>query len=342
MTSRIVTVLFLLIPIAVIAYLTTYVVKEGEQAVITQFGKPVAYVNEPGLNFRIPLVQSVQTLEKRILPWDGAPENMQTRDKKRIFVDSWARWRIADLEVFYTNLRTELRGQKILDDIVDSAVRDVIARHNLIDLVRTTDNKLIYESDELQHTATERDVVKSGREQIEAEIKQVAKVNLLEEYGIDLVSVHVKRVKYDEQVRRNVYERMRSERERVARLFESEAEEERNRIKGTTQKQLDAIEGAMKQQSAEIRGQADAEVIRMTAEAYGRNPEFFEFLRRLEVFKKALKKDTNLILSTDNDLLRLLKSTDDPPAVLDVPPAATAEPADIDLKVEAEVEVEAK
>jgi len=332
MTSRIVTVLFLLIPIAVIAYLTTYVVKEGEQAVITQFGKPVAYVNEPGLNFRIPLVQSVQTLEKRILPWDGAPENMQTRDKKRIFVDSWARWRIADLEVFYTNLRTELRGQKILDDIVDSAVRDVIARHNLIDLVRTTDNKLIYESDELQHTATERDVVKSGREQIEAEIKQVAKVNLLEEYGIDLVSVHVKRVKYDEQVRRNVYERMRSERERVARLFESEAEEERNRIKGTTQKQLDAIEGAMKQQSAEIRGHADAEVIRMTAEAYGRNPEFFEFLRRLEVFKKALKKDTNLILSTDNDLLRLLKSTDDPP------PAAIAEPADIDLKVEVEAE----
>ncbi len=309
MIARITTVIFLLIPILILFYLMTYIVREGEQAVITQFGKPVAFVNEPGLNFRIPLIQSVQSLEKRILPWDGNPENMQTRDKKRIFVDSWARWRIADLETFYTNLRTEVRGQKILDDIVDSAVRDVIARHNLIDLVRTTNDKLVYESEELQRTAAQRDVVNAGRDEIESNILRVARQNLRQEYGIDLVSVHVKRVNYDEKVRRTVYERMRSERERVARLFESEAEEERNRIKGTTQKELDSIEGMMAQQSEEIRGRADAEVIRMTAETYGRNPEFYEFLRRLDVFKNSLKKDTNLILSTDNDLLRLLKTT---------------------------------
>jgi len=302
MIARLTTAICLLIPILIILYLMTYIVREGEQAVITQFGKPVAFVDEPGLNFRIPLIQSVQSLEKRILPWDGNPENMQTRDKKRIFVDSWARWRIADLETFYTNLRTEVRGQKMLDDIVDSAVRDVIARHNLIDLVRTTNDKLVYESEELQRTAADRDVVNAGRDEIESNILRVARQNLLEEYGIDLVSVHVKRVNYDEKVRRTVYERMRSE--------------------------------TMTQKSEEIRGLADAEVIRMTAETYGKDPEFYEFLRRLEVFKKALKKDTNLIMSTDNDLLRLLKSTD---------PAPKSEPPKVETPAEeanAEVAIE--
>ena len=321
MTARITTALFLLIPLGFIAYLMTYIVQEGEQAVITQFGKPVNYVTEPGLKFRIPLVQSVQKLEKRLLPWDGAPENMQTRDKKRIFVDCWARWRIADLEKFYTTLRTERGGQKILDDNIDSGVRNVVARHNLIDLVRTTNDELIYETDELERTATERDVVKTGREKIEKEILGSLETDLMSQYGIELVDVHIKRVNYDEQVRANVYERMRSERTRVARLFESEAEEERNRIKGLTQKELDTIDGLMKQKSAEIRGKADAEVIQMTAEAYGRNPEFFVFLQKLEVYKSAMKSDTNLILSTDSDLLKLIKSTESPAPLQPVSPA---------------------
>jgi membrane protease subunit HflC len=311
-TAKITTLLFLLIPIGFVLYLTTYIVQEGEQAVITQFGKPVNFVDEPGLKFRIPFVQSVQRLEKRLLPWDGAPENMQTRDKKRIFVDCWARWRISELEKFYTTLRTERGGQKILDDYVDSGVRNVVAKHNLIDLVRTSNEKLLYETDELESTATNRDIVKTGREKIEMEILTTLQADLLEQYGIELVDVHIKRVNYDAQVRATVYERMRSERQRVARLFESEAEEERNRIKGLTQKELDTIDGTMKQKSAEIRGKADAEVIQMTAEAYGRNPEFFVFLEKLEVYKAALKSDTNLILSTDSELLQLLKSMDMP------------------------------
>ena len=312
MTARITAALFLLIPLGFILYLSTYIVQEGEQAVITQFGKPVAFVTEPGLKFRIPLVQSVQQLEKRLLPWDGAPENMQTRDKKRIYVDCWARWRISDLSKFYTSLRTERGGQKILDDNIDSGVRNVVAKHNLIDLVRTTNDKLMYESDELESTATSRDVVTTGREKIEMEILTALKGDLMNSYGIELVDVHIKRVNYDEQVKATVYERMRSERERVARLFESEAEEERNRIKGLAQKELDTISGTMKQKAAEIRGKADAEVIQMTAEAYGRNPEFFVFLQKLEVYKAAMKSDTNLILSTDSDLLSLLKSIETP------------------------------
>ena len=324
MTARITAALFLLIPIGFLFYLSTYIVQEGEQAVITQFGKPIAFVSDPGLKFRIPLVQSVQRLEKRLLPWDGAPENMQTRDKKRIFVDCWARWKITDLESFYTTLRTERGGQKILDDNIDSGVRNVVARHNMIDLVRTTNDKLLYESDELESSATNRDIVKTGREKIEMEILMALKGDLMDSYGIELVDVHIKRVNYDEKVKTNVYERMRSERELVARLFESEAEEERNRIKGLAQKELDTINGTMKQKAAEIRGRADAEVIQLTAEAYGRNPEFFIFLKKLEVYKAAMKSDTNLILSTDSDLLGLLKSIEKAP----IPSGDTSESAE--------------
>ncbi len=330
MTARITAVLLALIPIAFVLYLATYIIQEGEQAVITQFGKPVAFVTEPGLKFRIPLVQSVQRLEKRILPWDGAPENMQTRDKKRIFVDCWARWKISDLSKFYTSLRTERGGQKILDDYIDSGVRNVVAKHNLIDLVRTSNDKLLYESDELESTATNRDVVKTGREKIEMEILTTLKGDLMDQYGIELVDVHIKRVNYDEQVKATVYERMRSERERVAKLFESEAEEEGNRIKGLAQKELDTISGTMKQKAAEIRGRADAEVIQLTAETYGRNPEFFIFLQKLEVYKAALKGDTNLILSTDSDLLSLLKSIDEP--------KVEAKPREVEAPAESNVE----
>ena len=332
MSSRITFVLILLIPAAILAYFMTYIVHEGEQAVITQFGKPVAYVTEPGLKFRIPLVQTVQRLEKRLLPWDGFPENMQTRDKKRIFVDCWARWRISDLEKFYTTLRTEQGGQKTLDDNIDSVVRDVVARHKLIDLVRTTNDELVYESDEMENNATGRDVVKTGREKVELEILSSLKDDLLNQYGIELVDVHIKRVNYDKQVRATVYGRMRSERQMVARLFESEAEEERNRIKGLTRKELDLIDGEMKQKSVQIRGKADAEVIQMTAEAYGRDPEFFVFLQKLEVYKKAMQSDTSLILSTDNDLLRLIK-TMEPKAPMMPPKAA---PPMIEAKMEPE------
>lgn len=316
MSPKLIFAAVLAVILAIVFYFTTYVIDEGKQAVITQFGKPVNFVTEPGLKFRIPLIQSVQKLEKRLLPWDGAPENMQTRDKKRIYVDCWARWRIVDLETFYTNVRTETNGQKILDDIVDSSVRDVIARNNLIDLVRTSkDRELVYETEELSRTATDRDVVTTGRIGIEKLILEDASESLTSRYGMELVAVHIKRVKYNDRVRDTVFERMRSERERVAQLFESEAEEEGNKIQGLTRKELDSIEGEMQQKSAEIRGEADAEVIRLTAEAYGKNPDFFEFLQQLEMYKMSLKKDTNLILSTKSDMFNLLKSANPKRAV---------------------------
>ncbi len=297
---------------AMVGYASTYQLEEGKQAVITQFGRPVRFVTDAGLHFKLPFIQHVDRLEKRLLPWDGAAESMQTRDKKRIFIDFWARWRIADPEKFYRAVRTEQKGQKILDDLVDSAVRNVVAQNNLIDVVRTTNEKLVYESETMKEMARnveeDRDVVTTGRAEMEGKVLHNVAVDLKKNnYGMELVAVRVKRVNYVSSVKDTVYERMRSERLRIAKLFESEAEEERNRIVGLTKKELDQIEGEMEQKAAEIRGDADAQVIALTAEAYGKSPDFYALLRSLEVFQEALGNRTRLILTTDSQLLRLLK-----------------------------------
>jgi membrane protease subunit HflC len=288
-------------------YSSLYTVAEGKQVIVTQFGKPIGAVQDPGLHFKPPFIQEVHYLERRLLPWDGAPESMQTRDKKRIDIDVWARWRIVDPMTFFIKVRTEQGGQKILDDLVDSAVRDVVARHRLIDVVRKSNKELVYESEELQRPAA--DIV-AGRGRDDVEEKILAGVDL-EEYGMELTKIRIKRVNYVASVRQTVYDRMISERLRIARLFDSEAIEEENKILGQTQKELDQIEGEMAQKSAEIRGEADARVIQLTAEAYGKSQEFYEFLRRLEVFKKTLGSDTRLIFSTDSDMFRLLKDPGD-------------------------------
>jgi membrane protease subunit HflC len=303
-------VLVILALAAIVLYSSAYVVEEGKQVIVTQFGKPVRVVQEAGLYFKTPFIQEAFYLEKRLLPWDGAPESMQTKDKKRIDIDVWARWHIINPMIFFVKVRNEQHGQKILDDLVDSAVRDVVARHNLIDVVRMSNKELIYETEELKRTQADQ-VSGRGRDDVEAEILRSVD---LKEYGMELVKVHIKRVNYVASVRATVYERMISERLRIAKLYDSEALEEKNRILGQTQKELDQIEGEMEQKSAEIRGTADAQVIQLTAEAYGRSPEFFEFMRRLEVLKKTLDRNTRLILSTESGLFQMLKEPGQPTA----------------------------
>jgi membrane protease subunit HflC len=303
---------FVVLLVIILASAALYTVQEGQQAVITQFGKPVAVVTEAGLNFRMPFIQTINRFEKRLLPWDGDPEHMQTRDKKRIFIDVWGRWRIADPMQFFQALRSEREGYKKLDDLVDSAVRNVVARHNLIEVVRSTNRKLLYESEELAEDAeARREEIAVGRAKMEEEILAAVAADLEENgYGMKLTDVRVKRINYIENVRQTVYDRMKSERMRIASLLESEAEEEKNRILGLTRKELDQIEGEMEQRSAEIRGEADAEVIRIAAEAYGKSPEFYEFLRSLEAYRKTLGSGTRLILSTDNAFLRHLRGSE--------------------------------
>jgi membrane protease subunit HflC len=284
-------------------YLSAFVVDEGKQAIVTQFGAPIRTVEKAGLSFKIPLIQEVSFLERRLLPWDGDPESMQTKDKKRIDIDVWARWRIVDPMKFFIKVKTEQRGQKFLDDLVDSAVRDVVAQHNLIDVVRKSNAELIYGTAELERTVAEV-VQGNGRDDVEQRILESVD---LSEYGMKVESIRIKRVNYVASVRAAVYKRMISERIRIARLYESEAIEEENKILGATQKELDEIEGEREQRTVEIRGKADAEVIRLTAEAYGKSPGFYELLRRLEVVKNTIKSDSRLILTTDSDLFQMLK-----------------------------------
>jgi membrane protease subunit HflC len=284
-----------------------YVIPEGQQAVITQFGEPVRNVTDAGCYVKIPFVQEINRLEKRLLPWDGDPRLMPTKDKRRIFIDVWARWRIVEPQKFYTAVRTQQQGHKRLDELVDSAARAVIAKNNLIDAVRSTDNPLRYESKELETDwAARRERVTNGRREIENEIQQTASKGLGDIYGIELVDVRIKRINYNKSVREKVYERMRSERMRIASLFSSEAEGEGNRILGLMQKELDEIEGEMEKQSAEIRGEGEARVIETTAAAFGKSPEFYEFLRQLEAYKKTLKSGTRMVLSTRNQFLNQL------------------------------------
>lgn len=310
--------LVLIVVVLVVLGSSFYTVQEGQQVVITQFRKPIKAVTDTGPHFRIPFIQEVNKLEKRILPWDGAPENMQTRDKQPIFIDVWARWRIVD-PMKYFEVAQAIGGEKILDDLVDSAVRDVVAGSRLLEAVRSTNNELVYESEELKRDAAGKQEQLSdadadgnmGRAKLEAAIlaKVVAK-NLKDTYGMEIVAIRIKRINYTDSVRGTVYDRMKSERIRIAQLFESEGEEEQNRILGLMQKELDGIEGEAQQKSAEIRGTADAEVIRISAEAFSQSPEFYQFLRQLEAYKIALATGTKLILSTDNEFFSQFHGTE--------------------------------
>ena len=306
-------ILLLVILIAAIAVLANglFTVHEGEQAVVTQFRRPVRVVKETGLHLKTPFIQKVERFQKRLIAWDGYPESIPTRDKKNVFVDVWARWRISDPKVFLQVAQTERGGQKILDDLVDSAVRDVVAGYVLIEVVRSSTRELEYSSIELQEEQRgQAEAVTVGREKINRLIRESASRNLVNT-GMELVDVEIKRINYVESVRKSVYERMRSERQRIAQLYISEAKEQEQRIQGETQRELAQIRGEAQGKAARIRGEADAEVIGMYAEALSRSPEFYSFIRRLDVYREALDNNTTLILTTDSDLLRTLKSSQD-------------------------------
>lgn len=311
--NRGILILVVVIAVAVLMKASAYTVSEREQVIVTQFGDPKRAIRKSGLHFRIPFVQEVNRLEKRLLPWDGESENMPTLDKKRVLIDVWARWRIVDPMQFFIAVGTLSKGSAVLDDLVDSAVRDVVASYNLIEAVRSTNTPLVYESEEFQADQDGRqETISVGREKMEAKILAIVH-DLKETYGMEVAEVRIKRVNYIENVRNEVYERMKSERMRIASLFESEAEEQRNRIIGNTRKELDEIEGEMEQRAAEIRGRGDAAVIKIYADAIGQDLEFYEFLRRLEAYKKTFGSGTKLILSTDNEFLKLLRG-DKPPS----------------------------
>ena len=299
----------LIVALALLAKGSLFVVAEGQQAIVTQFGKPVGEVKYAGLHVKTPLVQDVRRFDRKILKWDGDPNQIPTQDKRYIWVDTTARWRIADPLLFYTTVATQEGAQSRLDDILDSVVRDAVSSHLLVELVRGKDYQDPEGTTEVLDFEGQRIVAEnlSGREEILGNILAEARKST-PEYGIELIDVQIKRINYVEQVRLRVYDRMISERKKVASQFRSEGEGEKANILGQMQKELKRIESDAYRESVQIRGKADAEAAAIYAAAYNSDPEFYAFLRTLESYRKAIKENSRMVISTDAEFYRYLQN----------------------------------
>jgi len=310
-TALKVSIIVVLAAIALGVLGTFYTLEEGQQAVIVQFGRPVGEtVTEAGLHIKLPFVQEVRRFEKRLLIWDGDPNQIPTKGREFIWVDTTARWRIVDAKKFLENVATEAGAQSRLDDIIDSVVRDQVSSSELVELVRSASWE-VPEQEVLEEVPAEqeeelRKEITRGREEITRTILAEAG-RIIPQYGIELVDVRIKRLDYVESVREKVYARMISERKRIAAQFRSEGEGRSAEILGTMEKELRQIRSTAYRRVQEIQGKGDAEATRVYGDSFGRNPEFYAFLRTLEVYREGSNKNSVLILTTDSDFYRYLK-----------------------------------
>ncbi|NOZ13446.1 MAG: protease modulator HflC [Acidobacteria bacterium] len=285
-----------------------FVVNETQQAIITQFGRPVGKpIKKAGLHFKIPLIQKANFFDKRWLEWDGDANQITTKDKKYIWVDTYARWRISDPLKFFETMVNETGAQGRLDDIIDGETRVNVARFNLIELVRTSNRKMNLTKSAGAGPADQQDFhVNTGREKITRLILNKIK-KVTPSYGIELVDFRIKRLNYEKSVREKVYERMISERKRIAEQYRSEGQGKKAEIIGKTQRELERIQSEAYRKSEEIKGKADAQATKIYAETYSQNPGFYQFLKGLEALKATASKKQTLILSTDSEFYKLLK-----------------------------------
>jgi membrane protease subunit HflC len=296
-------------------FLSAYTVNQAEQVIITQFGRPVGDpITDPGLHFKLPFVQDVNRFDKRYLAWDGPMVEMSTKDKTYIQVDTFARWRITDPMRYYLRLRDERSAQSRLEDILGSETRTAIARHELIEVVRTDKARKPTQDEALAVAAGEGSLgvlrpIKVGRLQIEQGIFRAAQPKLAE-FGIELLDVRFKRINYNQQVLERIYQRMISERLQIAQRFRSEGEGEAARINGKKERDLNEIESTAYKRVQEIHGEADAKATEIYALAYTQKPEaaeFFKFSKSMETYRKILNQDATIVMSTNSDLFELLK-----------------------------------
>lgn len=295
---------------------SAYTVNETEQVILTQFGKPVGgAITNAGLHFKLPFIQEVNRLEKRVIRWDGRTSEMPTKDKTYIIVDAFGRWRISDPTQYFLRLRDERSALSRLDDILGSEIRNAIAKHELIEVIRTTKDRTAVADEPLQgeHApVSQLYPIKKGRTVVEREIFASAAPKV-SDFGIELLDLQFKRINYNLSVRQRIYERMISERQQIAERFRSEGEGEAAKILGQKEKDLQTIQSEAYRKIQEIRGQADARATEIYAAAYNQSPEsvrFYEFLKTLETYQAVLTNDTTLILTTDSDLFHLLKKTE--------------------------------
>ncbi|MCK4591592.1 MAG: protease modulator HflC [Candidatus Latescibacteria bacterium] len=285
-----------------------YTVDMTEQVVITRFGKPIGDpIKEPGLKWKMPFIETVNTFEKRVLEWDGDPNQIPTKDKKYIWVDTYARWKIADPLKFFQSVRNELGAHGRLDDIIDAATRDYMTAHVLLEIVRNSNREMATAEAEMELAEEVKVPIRWGREKITRQILERAS-QMVPQYGIELIDVRIKHINYVEEVRRKVYERMISERTRIAEKYRSEGQGKSAEIEGKKEKELQKITSQAYRKAQEIKGKADAEAIRIYASAYNKDPEFYSFLKTLDTYKHTLDESSWLILTTDSDYLKYLKN----------------------------------
>ncbi len=299
--------------VIIVAYASAYTLSETEQAIIVQFGRPVGgVINEPGLKVKIPFIQVVYRFDKRWLEFDGDTNEIPTKDKKYIWVDTYARWRIADPLRFYQAVRDEIGAQSRLDDIVDGETRNAVASFDLIELVRST-NREFEITGELEGigSAEAMALITTGRQKIETLILEKAS-QITPEFGIELVDVRFKRINYVETVQQKVYERMISERKRIAERSRSEGQGRAAEIRGQKERDMLAASSLGYKTAQELKGAADAKATSIYAKAYGRDPELYQFVKAMETLESSLDGQTTLVLTTESDLLRYLKGAGPP------------------------------
>ena len=285
---------------------TLYTVDETEQVIITQFGQPVGdAVTESGLHYKVPFIQVANKFEKRFLEWDGDPNQVPTRDKRFIWVDTYARWRISDPLLFFQRLRDERGAQTRLDDILDGETRNSVARHDLLEVVRSSNR----DPDDVQVAEGESTILEQiavGRPAIAREILQRSQERA-GDLGIELLDLRLKRINYVAEVQQDVFARMIAERNRIAAEYRSEGEGEAARISGERERELQRIQSEAYRTAQEIRGDADGEATAIYAEAYNRDPAFYAFLKSMETYELTADANSIFILTTDSDLLQFLK-----------------------------------
>ena len=295
----------------------TFTINQAEQVIITQFGKPVGEpITEPGLHFKLPFIQEINRIDRRFLEWDGAPVAIPTKDKTYIRVETFARWRIQDAKTYFVRLHDERSALSRLEDILGSETRNAVARHELIEIVRTDKNRVPLRDATLKTEGVGQigvlPPISVGRKKVEEEIAKDA-AKKLSEFGIELLDVRIKRVNYNPDVLERIYQRMMSERQQIAQRFRSEGEGAAARIAGQKERDLSEIESAAYREANQIRGEADAKASEIYANAFGKTPqaaEFYRFLKTMETYKAVISKETSLLLSTDSELMGLIKRSE--------------------------------
>jgi modulator of FtsH protease HflC len=292
------------------AYSSLYIVNETQQVVKTRFGKPIGRpVTEPGIHIKIPYFDVLHYFDKRYLEWDGRPNQIPTKDKRFIWVDTYARWRISDPLKFYQRLYNEQGAHSRLDDIIDGETRNAVAGHDIIEIVRKSNREPMIDTTEIEENV-EMDPINVGREKIGDMILDTAQ-RRCEDLGIEILDFEFKRINYVEEVQQKVFERMISERKRIADKYRSEGQGEASRISGEKERELLRIQSEAYRKAQEIKGKADAEATAIYNRAYNRNPdtrEFYQFMKTMETYLNTIDSSTTIMLSTDSDFYKYLRS----------------------------------